>query len=80
MKLALCVRADPDLAYGDDNDPDQPFNTIDAHTFARDYCEVCPVAEACREAGRNERYGTWGGEVRADFATEEDPEGYPEAF
>lgn len=28
------------------------------------YCRPCPVREACREAGRGERWGLWGGVVR----------------
>ena len=28
---------------------------------AAEYCHGCPVLDACAEAGREEKFGTWGG-------------------
>lgn len=32
---------------------------------AREVCKSCPVIVECREAGRSERYGMWGGQTVA---------------
>lgn len=49
---AACLGADPDLFF-----PLAGSNGLAAQRI----CGTCPVLETCKEAGRDELYGIWGG-------------------
>lgn len=48
---------------------ERPSKRRKRETLARSYCQVCPVAEPCREAGRDGREnGLWGDENEEERA------------
>lgn len=49
---AACLGADPEVFFP------VKGGTVDA---AIAICQGCPVREPCKEAGRDELYGVWGG-------------------
>lgn len=49
---------------------ERPSKRRKRETLARAYCQVCPVAEPCREAGREGREnGVWGDENEEERAS-----------
>ena len=52
-----------EMAFGDTNDVDEPYDTEDAAKFAEVFCGPCPVKKLCLEYGRNEFHGVWGGKL-----------------
>lgn len=49
------------MAFGDDNDDQEPRGDKDALKFINHFCFECPVKQLCLEAGKEEQYGVWGG-------------------
>lgn len=64
--LALC-KGKTNLFFGPPGE--RPSRRRRRETLARAYCNVCPVAEPCRSAGRaNRENGMWGGENEEERA------------
>jgi len=58
--FSLC-KGKTDIFFGPPGE--RPSKRRKRETLARAYCNVCPVAETCREAGRDGREnGLWGSE------------------
>lgn len=55
---AACRGLGPDLFFAG---PGEPGNQV--VLGAKSVCESCPVRVECREAGRFEKYGVWGGQT-----------------
>lgn len=52
-----------EMAFGDTDDVEEPYDTEDAVKFAEVYCSDCPVRQMCLDYGRNETYGVYGGKL-----------------
>lgn len=66
MGDAECGNLPPDLLdvpFGDSEDEEEQFDTVDSDTFVYSYCLQCPVVQQCAEyAGKNNiTHGVWGG-------------------
>lgn len=59
---ALAALAAPTPCQGADGDA-WTSDDLDVLAEAAERCAPCPVREACRAAGRGERWGAWGGFV-----------------
>jgi WhiB family redox-sensing transcriptional regulator len=60
VDFALC-KGKTDIFFGPPGE--RPSKRRKRETLARSYCNVCPVAEPCRDAGRvGLENGVWGGE------------------
>lgn len=53
-----CRSMDPDLFAA----PDGP----EGERFAKAVCDICPVSETCKDYGKEEPRGVWGGTVPVD--------------
>jgi len=59
QERAACRGEDPDVFFAGDNERGQDRRS--RFVAAKAICARCPVIVQCRIAGRQERYGVWGG-------------------
>lgn len=60
------TRAEISGAYGESHRGGRAVTVpLAARVFAQRYCAECPVTDPCREAGRDEIEGVWGGVYRS---------------